>query len=169
MCVASFFPFHLKVFWRKVRPHDSHMQPQGTVWKKLVAQVLPLIQVSICPRHRLYPVSPCDDVQQEMASYYPPLQCWVKSTKDAIKLITTHCLSQVGEWSKSGGKSMASWGSLLHSMGKKIEALSGTKYNYQIMEWHSCKWEPELYRLMHSWTHRIIWAEKTLKITKSSH
>lgn len=113
ICVLFYFFLSIwKVFLGKVRPHDPNMHPQGAVWKDLVAQVLSLIQVNICPRHRLYPVSPCDNVQQEMPSYYPPLQYWVKSTKDAIKLIIRHCLSL-------GGKSMASWGLLLHSRTKK--------------------------------------------------
>lgn len=81
-----FSPFHHTFLWTKVRPLCPNIQPQGTMWMDLVAQVLPLIQVSICPRHRLYLASLCEDMQQEVASYYPPLQLWVKSTEGCNKV-----------------------------------------------------------------------------------
>lgn len=64
----------LHVPWTEVISHCPNMQPQGSMQTDLVAQVLLLIQVSIHPRHRLYPASLCEDVQQEVPSYYPPLQ-----------------------------------------------------------------------------------------------
>lgn len=76
------FPSYM-FFGQKSGPNR---QPQGTMWMDLVAQVLPLIQVSIHPRHRLYPASLCEDMQQEVPSCYPPLQLWVKSTQGCNKV-----------------------------------------------------------------------------------
>lgn len=74
LCFFISLFYFLYVLWTKVGPHCPNTQPQGTMSMDLVAQVLSLIQVSIRLRHRLYPASLCEDVQQEVPSYYPPLQ-----------------------------------------------------------------------------------------------